>query len=171
MHPITSKGKTASIVELIFGIIFVLAGITNIRSNALLGIAYIAFGAFLIVCGLEWRRLRSLYGTYATIISNGTAKTISDLASATHSSPLETKETLKRMIKKGLATNVAVDEHSGQIIVGEPTIKSATSIDAAPASAIPCETITAICPGCGAPNKIEKGTKTECEHCGAPISA
>lgn len=171
MNPITSKGKTASMVELIFGVIFVLAGITNIRSNALLGIAYIAFGAFLIVCGLEWKRLRSLYGTYATIVSNGSVKTISDLAAATHSSPQETKETLKRMVKKGLATNVAVDEQSGQIIVGGSTTKTATSIDVAPAPATPCEIITAKCPGCGAPNKIQKGTTTECEHCGAPISA
>lgn len=168
------KGRTASIVEFVLGALLVLSGFNVAKVNILNGFAFIAFGAFLIVCGLEWRVLLKERRIYLTFIGANAAATVSDLAQANNSSEKTVKDNLGLMIKKGMVRNLAINEQNGAIVsnsgMNGAKGPASSSAPAAPAASQAPEKVAMRCPGCGAPNEITKGETTACEYCGSPLS-
>lgn len=163
------KGQTASIVEFIFGGLLVIGGIGNLALNPLNGLACIAFGAFLVVTGVQWRMLIKEYRTYMTVLSSDPTCSLTTIAQATNASNGTVKDNLKLMIKKGLAKGIVVDEQGNRVISGN---SHPTSVAAPPSgSPVPVEMVAVTCSGCGAKNEIARGATGQCDHCGATIQA
>lgn len=162
------KGQTASIVEFIFGGLIILGAFGSIAINPLQSIAYILFGAFLVVTGVQWRLLIKDYRTYMTILSNDPSGSLASISQATNASTTAVKDNLKLMIKKGLAKDIAIDEQAGRVLRNV----SQENIAATPVTnETHLETVAVVCNGCGAKNEVLKGSVSKCEHCGTTIQA
>lgn len=163
------KGQTASIVEFVFGGLFVAGGVGNFALNPLNGLACIAFGAFLVVTGIQWRMLIKEYRTYMTVLSSDPVGSLTTIAQATNASNGTVKDNLKLMIKKGLAKGIVVDEQGNRVIRGNV---QPDAVAAPPSGApIPVEMVAVTCNGCGAKNEIARGATSQCDHCGAALQA
>lgn len=163
------KGQTASIVEFVFGGLMVIGGFQSFKLNPLTGLAWMALGAFLIATGIQWRMLIKDYRTYMTVLSNDPTGSITSISQATNTSNGIVKDNLKLMIKKGLAKNMAVDEQGNRVLQSS---NQASPVAAPPTGApISVEMVAVTCSGCGAKNKVAKGTATQCEHCGTTLQA
>lgn len=163
------KGQTASIVEFVFGGLLVVGGVGNLAVNPINGLACIAFGAFFIATGIQWRMLIRDYRTYMTVLSSDPTGSLAPVAQATNTSNGVVKDNLKLMVKKGLAKGLVVDEQGNRVIFGNA---QPGAVAAPPSGApVPVEMIAVTCAGCGAKNEVAKGTTVQCEHCGAPLQA
>ena len=111
------KGQTASIVEFIFGGLLAIGGAGNLAFNPLNGLACIAFGAFLVMTGIQWRMLIKEYRTYMTVLSSDPTGSLTTIAQATNASIGTVKDNLKLMVKKGLAKGIVVDEQGNRVIL------------------------------------------------------
>ncbi len=171
------KSGTASFI---FGALLVLFGFTSMGSGVhLLGInsfwrdlAFIFLGLFLIGNGLEWRILGSVCGKYSILLANDPSGSIANLAQATNASEKTVKDNLNLMIKKGVASNIAINEQDGAVVVnnrqqiGVPNPETVVI-----PSTVTQEKVTVACSGCGAKAEVTKGSTAICEHCGTPIQA
>ena len=163
------KGITASIVEFAFGGLFVIGGFSMTRGNLLTGLAWMSFGAFLILTGIQWRLLIKDYRSYSTLIGKDRTTRISYLAQATSQSESTVADNLKLMIQRKMVADIAINEHDKTIVNGSPEAMSADGVTSH-AQSEP-ELVTVRCEGCGAVNKLERGAVIECEHCGKPLNA
>lgn len=162
------KGETASIVEFVCGGLLVVSGLSQFVLNAWTALACLFFGLFLIVQGLQWRVLIKDYKAYSALLSADPTGSIPNLAAATKASAKEVKTSLTLMIKKGLMENAAIDEQGNRVVIGCPP-PTGSPVSTQPP--IVAEAISIECKGCGAGNKVAKGSTAKCEHCGADISA
>lgn len=167
-----AKGRTARIVEFVFGALFVLSGLSGIAFNPLTGVATLLFGLFLIVCGLQWTVMWQTAKRYDVILSKGAEMTIDHLASAAQEKPNETKENISLLVKKGVLTGVAIDESDRRIIVSSANSSNPGSNPPAPmGSPVMPATKVVKCSGCGAVNEVRSGSTGMCEHCGSALSS
>ncbi len=123
----------------------------------------------IIDCSREKRReLAKLFKEYTARLATDPLRSIDQLAAATGVAVETAKENILEMIDKGYFVNTYVDFDRNCLVFlqvgGAPesasTQQSESSVEYASVS----------CPGCGATNRIRKGTVGECEFCGNPLS-
>lgn len=164
------KGQTASVVEFVFGGLLILGGLTSIVLSPLQSIAYVLFGIFLVLTGIQWRLLIKDYKTYMTVLSNDPTGSLTTIAQATNASTTTVKDNLKLMIKKGLAQGMAVDEQGNRVLRNNDAFGMTTNaVPVVMPSEAPIEKVAVVCSGCGATNQVTKNSTAQCEHCGASI--
>ena len=91
----------------------------------------------------------------------------------------DVKRNLKLMIKRGMATNTAIDEQNNRVVsamagsvaapAGNRQVPGPQAV-AYQQHATP-EMVVVECPSCGAKNSIPRGAIAQCGHCGAQIDA
>ncbi len=124
---------------------------------------------FLLYRGIRRGRMIKLFKSYVTRLSTDATHSIDLLAEGTGTSVDVVKRNLQQMIKKRYFANAYIDTQQNRIVFPQQaTIK--TSVSAEPSAAGPdTEYETVTCKGCGAANKIAKGSGGECEFCGCQL--
>lgn len=133
----------------------------------------------LIISGTNRDALINDFKKYVAIITNDSDDSLYNIA-ATLNVPVEkVKENVRQMIKKKYFTNAYLDEAEGRLIIAgmernvqprtaEVTVEKAKKQPDQPKQP-KTEMVVAVCKGCGAVAKVEKGKVVECEYCGSPI--
>lgn len=111
------KGETATKVEIVLGVLFVLGALSSLGQGHLYSsqavfstVGMLFLGAYLLVRGIEWGQLVKAYRSYSTLLAHSPSGSISEIASAEGTTTEVVKRNLKLMIKRGMATNTAIDE-------------------------------------------------------------
>lgn len=170
------RSAVAAKIQLIFGIVLALLfGITSFVPDSntgyfIAGLVLTVIGVWLIIAGVRRNNLIKLFKSYATSLADDPIKSIETLASAKNTSVAVVKRNLQLMINKGYFVNVAIDQQRNCLVFGnEAEMLQKAAAANANASHSTAEFVTVACPGCGAPNKVQKGAVSKCEYCGAPL--
>ncbi len=167
------KGKTARILEFVFGGILIIIGVLSLRQNPMNGITTALLGAFLLICGLQWTALWKTAKSYVALLSSSEEMTIDRLSSAAKETPKEVKENIGLMTKKGVLSGIAIDEHDRRIVISKAQDSSQAAgapVPPSTAPVMPVQTQAVKCPGCGSVNEVQAGATAVCEHCGSTIN-
>ena len=83
------KGETATKVEIVLGVLFVLGALSSLGQGHLYSsqavfntVGMLFLGAYLLVRGLEWGQLVKAYRSYSTLLTHRPYGSISEIASA-----------------------------------------------------------------------------------------
>ena len=179
------KGETATKVEIVFGALIALGAISSLIQGRVydsqdvwctLGTLFL--GAYLLVRGIEWGQLVKTYRRYSPLLAHNASGSIVEIASAEGTTVEAVKKNLRLMIKRGMATNTAVDEQSNRVVttLGGSAAPS-PGAPQAPGPQMPGSQhgssgmVVVECAGCGAKNSVSRGAVAQCGHCGAQIDA
>ena len=117
------KGETATKVEIVLGVLFVLGALSSLGQGHLYSsqavfstVGMLFLGAYLLVRGIEWGQLVKAYRSYSTLLAHSPSGSISEIASAEGTTTEVVKRNLKLMIKRGMATNTAIDEQNNRVV-------------------------------------------------------
>lgn len=180
------KGEAATKVEIVLGVLFVLGALSSLGQGHLYSsqavfstVGMLFLGAYLLVRGIEWGQLVKAYRSYSTLLAHSPSGSISEIASAEGTTTEVVKRNLKLMIKRGMATNTAIDEQNNRVVsamagsvaapAGNRQVPGPQAV-AYQQHATP-EMVVVECPSCGAKNSIPRGAIAQCGHCGAQIDA
>lgn len=138
--------------------------------DAFVIIFFIIAGCALIFLGRKTRKNAERFKKYISIIVNHEVTYIDNIASAIPISYDVAKKELQKMIDRGYFPNAYINDTSREIIL--PKKQESYSVDTGGnvKSNSNVEMIVVSCNGCGANNKIAKGTVDECQFCGSPIN-
>jgi ribosomal protein S27E len=170
------KSLVASNARIIFGyIIAIFCGLIAIIGVVNTGLSpfditmvtiffvFMALGILQIVRGKKHKKLVTLFKEYAARLATDPNHSIHKLAAATGATAEAVKENILKMIHKGYFVNAYIDFERNCLVFSQDN----SSAQQAESSA---EYVRISCPGCGAKNKIQKGTVGECEFCGSYLS-
>lgn len=172
----TFLGKLSSIFGYCMAAFFGLMMIVGIFSavpdragmivTALFGIA---IGVSFIVHGWRAKGQISRFKKYVSILSGQNETNIDNIAAATSQSVDFVKNDLQKMMNKKFFVDAYIDEAANEIVL----VKKENSVvyNANAVGGDGAETVAVACKGCGANNRVVKGSVTECEFCGSPVSA
>jgi hypothetical protein len=162
-----TRSAAAAKVQMVFGIvIFIFFGLFALLAGIIpMGITGIVIGVILICASNSRSKFIKLFRSYIAGISADPSKSIVTLASAQGTSLDIVKRNLQTMIKKGYFINVSIDDQKNCLVFGN----EADVLQNTNTSQLTAEFETVACPGCGAPNKVQKGAGSKCEYCGAPL--
>lgn len=118
-------------------------------------------GLAILVAGVQNQKLAKDFDRFSAWLAADPVKSVERLAAAMGIAPPAAKKRLKRMIGRGFFPGMYIDEQRGCAVF------PSQAQTALPQTAF----VTVACSGCGATNKIVKGTVGECEFCGSQISA
>lgn len=132
-----------------------------------IGVGLILIGAASIVRGLQWKAIDALLKKYLLLITNHPEYGVHDLAASLKTTPDVVKDTFRLFHKRGLMTDIAVDEQTNKLVYGAGLAfelgENASSRSASD------EMIEVECQSCGARKMISIGEMSTCEHCGSEI--
>lgn len=179
------KGETATKVEIVLGALIVLGAFSSLGQGHLYGsqavlntLGMLFLGAYLLVRGIEWGQLVKVYRSYSTLLAHSPSGSIAEIACAEGTTVETVKKNLRLMIRRGMTTNITIDEQNNRVIsaVRGPATASIGNrqVPESQAPASQCaspEMVVVECAGCGAKNSIPRGIVTQCGHCGAQIDA
>lgn len=170
-------GKISSIFGWILTMLFGLTAIVLITNEegsgkaagVILCLIFMAVSIALIVFGISTKRRIKRFKQYVAIIVDRNEKSIENIAGSTSKSIDFVMNDLQTMINKKFFINAYIDGNRKEIILGNKTVQ----IDPATArkDSVQAASTVITCKGCGATNRIIKGTSGECEFCGSPIAA
>jgi len=135
--------------------------------------SYITFftiaGIVLVLLGRSTKKNAIKFKKYITIIINKEITSIDNIAAAMPVTYDVCKKDLQKMIDKGYFDGAYIDESAREVVlpkhdyadISEPTVSNGSRN---------VEMQVVVCKGCGANNKIPKGTTGECEYCGSALS-
>lgn len=135
-------------------------------------LAFTAGGVSLILKGKKKKKLLKAFQDYNTRLATDTTKSIDLLANSVGKSVDVVRKDVITMINMGLFPNAYINQERNSIVfpqMGVTPTYHANPIHQ-PVNSPRAEFVTVECSGCGATNKIAKGTVSECEYCGAQIS-
>lgn len=172
-------------LQMLFGIFFILFGITGIFAYASSGydlmevfvvLLFLGVGIWLIVLRTRRQKLLKLFRWYVSILSEHGNGSISNIARVTHTSANDVQANLQKMIDKKYFLNAHIDlntlciafPHRIQFAQAVQTASAAEDRIRDTAKAAP-EFYAVTCRGCGGVNRIAAGQVGECEYCGSPI--
>lgn len=165
-------GKFASLYGLGFLMISLIIILDD--SNDILSILFATLicgiiGICLIRFGIKRRKFIKRFRKYEDIISYRQEVFIDSIANMTSQSADFVIDDIQKMIKRKLFINMYIDRKYKRIIFKGKNDLVKTSYDGIDSVSRPKKMSVVKCSGCGAPNKISKGSSSECEFCGSPI--
>lgn len=122
-------------------------------------------GLFFIIEGIKRKHLISEFRLYIEKLSQDPNKSLARLSYITKVPVYKIKIKINKMIGYGFFINAYIDETDNTLVYLNSTAKSKAS-----SSQNQITYVTVKCSGCGATNRIVKGTVGKCEFCGAYIS-
>lgn len=139
---------------------------------------YSIFGIVLILLGRNTRKNAQKYKKYISIVVNHEETSIDNIAMAIPTSYENAKRDLQKMINRGYFTDAYINDGDREIVLPsmeesymvktEVNVRTNTHVNVSSNGEV--EMVVISCKGCGANNKIEKGSVGECQFCGSPIS-
>lgn len=167
---IISKIEIAAgiVITFLFGITFIY-GIFQPSEEGDVAAAIICgiitfLGVLLIIKGKRTGKLVKAFKSYVLRLSEKDKYTMHELAASTGESVDQVRNNIQQMIKKKFFINASLNNDMDTIVFPERKQKLSNSqVDDN------VEYISVECTGCGAVNKIIKGTVGECEFCGTPL--
>jgi ribosomal protein S27E len=177
-----SKNLAASRAQIIAGyIIAVFCGLTAVIGCVNTSLAttfditmvaiflvFTACGIWQIVRGKKRKKLIVLFRDYAVRLAADPQRSINKLAAATGAAAGTVKRNILLMIHKGFFANAFIDFDKNCLIF--PQERNEQKSDLLKQGESVVEYVRVSCPGCGAKNKIQKGTVGECEFCGSYLA-
>lgn len=169
-------GKVASIIGYALGgfsLIVIVMALADIQAKGAFesGIVFVivlAICVFLIRKGMVIKRRIKRFKQYVAFISNDHMTSIINLAGATGQSSDFVKKDVEKMINKKFFVNAAIDQNSGEIVIGNKTL--GTNFSNSPTQPNnSADTELVVCKGCGATNSKLKGIPASCEYCGTAL--
>ncbi|WP_313132969.1 hypothetical protein [Anaerocolumna sp.] len=178
------KYKSKGIIQIILGWVFAIfwgfcaiAVGTQIEDSSdmatlLILLAFTGGGVLLIRKGKKKMKFLVTFQDYNARLATDTTKSIDLLASSVGKSVDIVKKDIIKMINMGLFPNTYINQERNCIVFPQMDFVATggTNSIRQPVNTPSVEFITVKCSGCGATNKISKGTVSECEYCGAQIS-
>lgn len=129
-----------------------------------------SIGVFQVVGGKRSKRFILLFKEYAARLAKDPDHSIAKLAAATGAAFEKVKKNVLKMIQKGYFVNAYIDFGKNCIVFAyEGELYKQNSAFPQQADS-PEGYFRVICTGCGAKNKVQKGTVGECEFCGNYLS-
>lgn len=130
---------------------------------------FIIAGIALILLGRSTRKNAIKFKKYISIVINQQITSIDNIAAVMSTNYDVCKKQLQKMIDKGYFNGAYIDEVAREIVLSKQyeNVSSKSSMNNTPQSQ---EIQVVACRGCGANNKIAKGSVGECEFCGSPLS-
>ena len=125
-------------------------------------------GIWLIIRGKKRKKLVVLFREYAARLSTEPLRSITKLAEATGTAVETVKKNILAMIRNGYFVNAYFDFGRNCLVFSKDQTEQA--INSVQQGELSAEFVRVSCPGCGAKNKIQKGTVGECEFCGSYLS-
>jgi ribosomal protein S27E len=124
-------------------------------------------GIWQIVRGKKRKKLVVLFKDYAARLAADPLRSINKLAAACGIAAETVKKNILKMIHKGFFVNAYIDFNRNCLVFAQESSNEKSGLTQQGEST---EYIRVSCPGCGAKNKIQKGTVGECEFCGSYLS-
>lgn len=139
------------------------------REDIVFILFFIIAGIALILLGRSTRKNAIKFKKYISIVINQQITSIDNIASVMSTNYDVCKKQLHKMIDKGYFNGAYIDEFAREIVLPKQyeNVSSKSSMNNTPQSQ---EIQVVACRGCGANNKIAKGSVGECEFCGSPLS-
>lgn len=162
-------------IEMVAGLclaaFFALGGVVYIVMDEHLGIIIFAWvlcaiGILLFFAGRKRAKMRRKFQEYVMHLSADPSRSLDNLASVTNTSVDVVKRNLQYMIDKKFFKSASINEQSHQLVL--PPVVPKTKRQSNSPQQQP-EWIAYTCPCCGAMNRVEKGTASECDFCGSPL--
>lgn len=177
-----TKNLVASRAQIIIGyVIAVFCGLIAIVGYVNTGLAssfdvtmvtvftvFTACGIWQIVRGKKRKKLVVLFRDYAVRLSADPLHSMNKLAAATGAAVETVKKNILEMIRKGYFVNAYIDFGRYCLVFSKDHQEQACN--SVQQGELSTEFVRATCPGCGAKNKIQKGTVGECEFCGSYLT-
>ncbi len=151
-------------------------GIT--KDDVYMALFFLIAGIVLVLLGRNTAKNAEKFKKYISIIVNHEETSIDNIAMAMPTSYEKAKEDLQKMINRGYFADAYINDADREIVLpsmeqsyvvkAEVNVRTNTEVNIRTNTEI--EMVVVSCKGCGANNKIEKGTVGECQFCGSPIS-
>jgi len=190
-----NKAKAAVIVSAIIGKVQLIIGIAitllfglmiiglltdgEFRSSMGVGGAififlFFALGIWLILLGKKRSKLIKTFKSYVSRLSTDPTGSIDQLASSSSTSVDIVNKNLNEMIKKKYFVNAFIDKDRNCIIFphysqSQTQTQTQGTLNRTQTQNQAIEFATVSCKGCGATNKVAKGSVGECDFCGSQI--
>ena len=165
------------VITLICGLIAIAGGSSSGLKTAMdIGmtgffLVLLGLGILQIVRGTRRKRLIALFKEYAARLSNDPGRSMEKLAAAMGVSIEKAKKNLLKMIRVGFFVNAYVDSSRNILEFARESVPDQGSAVPTQQAESASEYACVSCPGCGAKNKIEKGSVGKCEFCNSYLSA
>jgi uncharacterized protein with PQ loop repeat len=127
-----------------------------------------ALGVLLIVFSRKRKKLINDFKTYVQRLSIDPTGSIDNLAAGLGTSQDVVKNNINLMIKKRYFSNAYIDTENNRVVF--PIVLEQQPTNAAKSTQSNIEYISVTCKSCGGINKMVKGTASECDYCGSPLS-
>lgn len=127
-----------------------------------------AGGIFLWIYGDKIKRRANDTRRYLSIIVNGYARGIDEIAAAAGKTYEEVNSDIHSMIDKGYLKNAYIDEAARRIVLANDHTASGYETAENSVTHENAETHMVKCPNCGA-NNLVASENAECEYCGSPL--
>lgn len=177
-----TKNLIASRVQIIIGYVIALfcgltaiIGIVNTSLATSFDVTMVTVFSVFTACGIwqifrgkKRKKLVVLFRDYAARLSADPLRSMNKLAEATGAAVETVKKNILAMIRKGYFVNAYIDFGRNCLVFLKDHPEQANN----PMRQVElsAEYVRVSCPGCGAKNKIQKGTVGECEFCGNYLS-
>lgn len=126
-------------------------------------------GAGLIILGKRSKKNAEKIKKYISLVVNQEVTSIEDIATAM-ALPYEiTQKDIQKMIDKGYFAGAYINEISKEIVLPNNHKQDYKKQEYINANKPNAEMLVVTCKGCGANNKVLKGSVVECEFCGSPV--
>ncbi|SCY91260.1 DUF4381 domain-containing protein [Alkaliphilus peptidifermentans] len=132
---------------------------------------FLIAGGALIFLGRRTKQNAERFKKYISIIVNHEETSINNIAAAIPTSYEVAKKDIQKMINRGYFSGAYINETLKEIILPKEqdiyNMDTNVKVDSNPN----LEMVAVRCKGCGANNKIRKGSVDECQYCGSPINS
>lgn len=126
-------------------------------------------GVGLIVLGKKSKKNAEKIKKYIALVVNQEVTSIEDIATAV-ALPYEiTKKDIQKMIDKEYFTGAYINESTKEIVLPNNHKQGDEKQEYINVNKPNAEMLVVTCKGCGANNKVTKGSVVECEFCGSPV--
>jgi len=162
-----------SILTLLFGLTLIVGLFDDVSGEiSMITVFFIltALSIYLLLRGIKRGKLIKLFRIYGLRLSTDSNCSMDQLAVSLGTSVDVVIKNVEEMIKRGYFTNAYIDTTSNDIVfTGQASTKTTDSkiSNLYNTQNANVEYTTVSCRGCGAINKIIKGTVSECEFCGS----
>lgn len=127
-------------------------------------------GVGLIVLGKKSKKNAEKIKKYIALVVNQEVTSIEDIATAV-ALPYEiTKRDIQKMIDKEYFTGAYINESTKEIVLPNNHKQGDEKQECINVNKANAEMLVVTCKGCGANNKVIKGSVVECEFCGSPVA-
>ena len=132
---------------------------------------FAAAGLTLIFFGRKIIKTAERFKKYISIVVNHNETMIVNIAAAIPTSFDTAKKELQKMIDKGYFAGAYINHGSGEIILPKLQNQEVSAPAQNISASVNTEMTVISCKGCGANNKIIKGSISECQYCSSPLGS